>query len=297
MFNGLCTALVTPFCSSAVDIDSLKKLLDYQIFAGVDSFLVLGTTGEAPTISDSERDIIIKYVVNHVAGSAKVMVGASSNSTAQVVKYAKQAKSLGADCILVSAPYYNKPTQSGILAHYQTICQSTDIPIIIYNIPGRAAVNISDETIAQIASLKNVIGIKDATGDISRPLALATLLEKSGNSNFIQLTGNDDNAVAFNVHGGQGCISVTANIAPKLCKRVQELTASGKYVEALLLQRKLLELHNAMFCETNPAPIKYAAYSLDLIESSELRLPLVQISEQSQRTILNAIHSIGDDLC
>lgn len=296
MLNGIYTALVTPFNNGAIDLISLKKLLDKQIAAEVDGIVILGTTGEASTVSNEERKLLIQSLIQYVDGKTKVIIGASSNSTDTAIKYTKQAEDLGADYALIAAPYYNRPTQEGLFAHYQAIDKNTKIPIIVYNVPSRTSVDIADVTIAKIACLDNIVAIKDATGDLQRPINLSLELEAVG-KDLIQPTGNDANAVAFNAHGGSGCISVTANIAPKLCKQLQMLMAESKYKEALQLQKKLFALHNVMFCETNPVPIKYAAYSLDLIELSEVRLPLVQLSAASQRDILNAIHDFGDLLC
>lgn len=279
MFTGLFTAIVTPFKNGAIDEAALKKIVEFQIAGGADGIVPCGTTGESPTTSHEEHNRVVELCVKYAAGKIKVIAGTGSNSTEEAVMMTKAAKKAGADGCLIVAPYYNKPTPEGVYQHFKAL-DACEIPLIIYNIPGRSVINITDENLARIAELKNVVGIKDATGDLARVATLRLLIKKE----FSYLSGEDATVVGFNAMGGNGVISVTSNIAPKLCSDLQKATLRGDYKTALELQDKLTDLHAAMFCETNPIPVKYAAHLMGLCEN-EIRLPLVEPSNSAQERI------------
>ena len=281
------TALVTPFKNGKVDEKSLEKLVEYQIKNGVDGIVPCGTTGESPTLSHEEHNLVIDLCVKISNKRIKVMAGTGSNSTAEAIMMTNYARQIGADCCLVVAPYYNKPTPEGVYQHFKAL-NDCEIPVIIYNIPGRSVINISDENLARIAELKNIAGLKDATGDLARVASLRMLIKKK----FAYLSGEDATAVGFNAMGGTGVISVTSNIAPKLVSDLQKFCQKGDYKSALEIQDKLTNLHAAMFCETNPIPIKYAASLMNLC-SSEIRLPLVQPSLDSKIRIEKEMKKLG----
>ena len=283
-FKGLYTALITPFVDRALDLESLKNILQMQVAANVDGVVVLGTTGESATLSDSEKEEIIKTSVDELKDSTQLIVGVGSNSTSETIANAKKAEALGADAIMVVCPYYNKPSQEGLFRHFKRVSDAVGIPIMIYNVPGRTVTNISDETIAELTRLPNISALKDATGDLSRPLNLIKLLGSRA-TEFAQLSGDDITAIAFNAVGGMGCISVTSNIFPELCKQIQNLTLEGKYQEAQKMHQKLVPIHQILFCETNPSPVKYAACEMGLIKSDEVRAPLAEVSENSRKKI------------
>lgn len=273
------TALITPFKNGKIDEKSLQNLVEFQIKNGVDGIVPCGTTGESPTLSHDEHNFVIERCVKFTKGRVKIMAGTGSNSTDEAVTMTKFAKKIGADSCLIVAPYYNKPTPEGVFQHFKEL-DKVGIPLIIYNIPGRSVINISDENLARIAELKNVVGIKDATGDLARVASLRLLIKKK----FSYLSGEDATVVGFNAMGGNGVISVTSNIAPKMVSDLQKLTAKGDYAAALKLQDKLTALHAAMFCETNPIPIKYAASLLGLCRE-EIRLPLTPPSAAAKERI------------
>ncbi|MDX2083459.1 MAG: 4-hydroxy-tetrahydrodipicolinate synthase [Rickettsiales bacterium] len=281
------TALVTPFKNNKIDEKSLEKLVEFQIKNGVDGIVPCGTTGESPTLSHDEHNLVVDLCVKIANRRIKVMAGTGSNSTSEAIIMTNHAKKIGANSCLIVAPYYNKPTQDGIYQHFKAL-NSCDIPLIIYNIPGRSVINISDETIARLSELKNIAGIKDATGDLARIASLRLLIKKD----FLYLSGEDSTAVGFNAMGGNGVISVTANIAPKLVSDLQKFCANGNYRLALDLQDQLTSLHSAMFCETNPIPVKYAASLLGLC-SSEIRLPLIEPSKTAKIRIENEMKKLG----
>jgi 4-hydroxy-tetrahydrodipicolinate synthase len=266
------TALVTPFKDGKIDEKSLEKLVEYQVKNGVDGIIPCGTTGESPTLTHEEHNLVIDLCVKIANKRVKVMAGTGSNSTAEAITMTNHAKEIGADSCLIVAPYYNKPTPEGVFQHFKAL-NECDIPLIVYNIPGRSVINISDENLARIAELKNIVGLKDATGDLARVASLRILIKKK----FSYLSGEDATVVGFNAMGGNGVISVTSNIAPKLVSDLQKFCAKGDYKSALEIQDKLTNLHAAMFCETNPIPIKYAASLMGLC-SAEIRLPLVEPS-------------------
>jgi 4-hydroxy-tetrahydrodipicolinate synthase len=286
-FSGIFTALITPFKNGAVDEKAFQSLVEWQVFEGINGLVPCGTTGESPTLSHAEHMRVVELCVEAANGKVPVMAGSGSNSTEEAIVLTRHAQDAGADAALVVAPYYNKPSQEGIYQHFKHIAQSVDIPIFIYNIPGRSVVNISDETLARLARLPNIAGIKDATGDLTRPLTLRAL----DCADFIQLSGEDMTAVGFNASGGVGCISVTSNIAPRLCAEVQAACLSGDYVTALAKHEKLVPLHQAMFCETSPAPVKFAA-SLQGRSTPDVRLPLVPASPDCQQRVRRVMQAL-----
>ena len=287
MATNTYTALINPFLQNKLDIDSFVKIIENQIANGIDGIVPCGTTGESPTLSSDEHNLLIEVSVATAKNKIKVMAGTGSNSTAEAIEFTKHAKKVGADSCLVVAPYYNKPTPEGIYQHFSAL-NKLDIPLIIYNIPGRSVINISDVLIAKLANLTNVIGIKDATGDLLRVATLRKLINKD----FLYLSGEDGTALGFNAMGGNGIISVTANIAPNLVANLQKATQSNNYPQALQIQDSLTNLHSAMFCETNPGPVKYACSLLGLC-SPEIRLPLVLPTSESQQRIQQEMKNLN----
>ncbi|RMH45126.1 MAG: 4-hydroxy-tetrahydrodipicolinate synthase, partial [Alphaproteobacteria bacterium] len=245
MFKGSITALVTPFRDGQVDFDALKRLVDWQISEGTHGLVPVGTTGESPTLSHEEHEQVIEAVVEAAARRVPVIAGAGSNNTVEAMRFMRHAERVGADAALVVTPYYNKPTQAGLVAHYRALHDCCNLPIIIYNIPGRSVVDMKPETMGELARLPRIIGVKDATGDIAR----VSLQRQACGKDFIQLSGEDASALGFNAHGGVGCISVTANVAPRLCAEFQEATLAGDYAKALEYQDRLMPLHTAIFLE------------------------------------------------
>lgn len=288
MFHGSIVALVTPFRNGALDEDAFQRLVERHLAEGTDGFVPVGTTGESPTLSHAEHERVVELCVEAVAGRRPVIAGTGSNSTEEAISLTRHAKQAGADAALVVTPYYNKPTQEGLFAHYRAIHDAVDLPIIIYNIPGRSAVEMSVETMARLARLPNIVGVKDSTADIMRPL----LTHAACGAEFCQLSGEDGNIVAFLAHGGHGCISVTANVAPGLCAALHQAWRGGRPDEALAIHRRLLPLHKALFCETSPAPAKYALSRLGLC-APELRLPLVELGERSRQQVDAALAQVG----
>jgi len=281
------TALITPFKNNKIDEKALQKMVEFQIKNGVDGIVPCGTTGESPTLSHEEHNRVIELCIKFAKGRVKIMAGTGSNSTEEAIMMTKHAKKLGATSCLIVAPYYNKPTPEGVYQHFKAL-DKCGIPLIIYNIPGRSVINISDENLARIAQLKNVIGIKDATGDLARVASLRLLIKKD----FAYLSGEDATVVGFNAMGGTGVISVTSNVAPKMVSDLQKSTAKGDYKTALKIQDKLTALHAAMFCETNPIPVKYAASLMGLC-SDEIRLPLVEPSAAAKERVKKEMKKLG----
>lgn len=279
MFQGIYTALITPFKSGKLDEKAFQSFCQWQIEQGVHGLVPCGTTGESPTLSHEEHNRVIDLCVEVAKGKVPVMAGTGSNSTEEAVMLTKHAKKAGADAALVVAPYYNKPTQEGLYQHFKAIAESVALPIFIYNIPGRSVVNITDETLARLAEIPNIVGVKDATGDLARPY---TLREKT--KKLALFSGEDQTAVAFNASGGRGCISVTSNIMPKRCAEVQEACLAGDFVKALALHEEIVALHSVMFCETSPGPVKFAASLMGKC-APDVRLPLVQPGENSKKQI------------
>lgn len=287
MFKGIYTALITPFADGKVDEKAFQAFCQWQIGQGVHGLVPCGTTGESPTLSHEEHNRVVALCIEAARGKVPVMAGTGSNSTEEAIMMTAHAKKAGADGALIVAPYYNKPTQEGIYQHYKAIHDAVDIPIVIYNIPGRSGINITDETLARLAELPGIVGVKDATGDLARPY---TLREKTGK--LLLLSGEDMTAVAFNASGGVGCISVTSNIMPAACAKVQNLCLSGDYAGALKLHETMVPLHRILFCETSPSPVKFAASLMGKCKP-DVRLPLVQPSETSKthlHQILKNLH-------
>lgn len=287
MFKGSMPALVTPFNNGKVDIDALKKLVDWHVDQGSHGLVPVGTTGESPTLTHAEHDLVVQTVVQAAAGRIPVIAGAGSNNTVETVRLVEAAKKAGADAALVVTPYYNKPTQAGLIAHF-TAAANCGLPIIIYNIPGRSVVDMSPETMGTLAALPMIVGVKDATGDLSR---VPKQRMHCGND-FVQLSGEDATALGFNAHGGVGCISVTANIAAKLCAEFQETTLAGDYATALLLLDRLMPLHEAVFTEPGLVGAKYGMSLLGLC-SEEVRSPLTPLSEETKAAIKSGMQFAG----
>ncbi len=288
MFRGSIVALITPFRNGAVDENALRDLVEWHIEEGTDAIVPVGTTGESPTLSHDEHKRVVEITVDAVGGRIPVIAGTGSNSTAEAIDFTEHAKKAGADAALVVTPYYNKPTQDGLYAHYKAIAEAVDIPVIIYNIPGRCIVDMSVETMAKLAELPNIVGVKDSTGDMGRPL----LTTATCGEDFCQLTGEDATAVAFLAHGGHGAISVTANVAPRLCAEMHAAWRQGDAAGALAIHRRLMPLHKALFVETSPAPVKYAVARLGKADA-EIRLPMVACSESTRRAVEAAMTSAG----
>ncbi len=287
MFKGSNVALITPFKNNELDVEAYIKLIHFQINSGTNGLVPAGTTGESPTLSHVEHQKVIDLCIKESKGKSIVIAGTGSNSTAEAISLTTHAEKAGADAALIVTPYYNKPTQEGLYQHYKAINDKCGIPILIYNIPGRSVIDMSVDTMARLFELKNIVGVKDATGDLNR---VNQQKEKMG-TDFIQLTGNDDNALEFNNRGGVGSISVTANIAPKLCSDFQKFSkedSKESKLEAIRLDKVLQPVHNSMFIESNPSPVKYAAKLLGLCEDN-VRLPLVKVTDPTKETIKKAL--------
>jgi len=280
MFKGSFPALVTPFTNGELDLDTLKKLVEWHIAEGSAGIVPVGTTGESPTLSHEEHVRVVEEVVKAAAGRVPVIAGAGSNSTAEGIELIRHAEAAGADAALVVTPYYNKPTQGGMVAHFTAMHDACDLPIVIYNIPGRSVVDMTPETMGELAKLPRIVGVKDATGDLAR-VAKTRL---TCGTDFAQLSGEDATAVGFNAMGGVGCISVTANVAPRLCAEMQAATLAGDYAKALEYQDLLMPLHIAIFLEPGVAGAKYAMSKLGLC-NAEVRLPLVELSDATKAKI------------
>ena len=284
MFKGSITALVTPFSYGKVDKVALQNLVNWQITEGSNGLVPVGTTGESPTLTHEEHESVVEEVVVAAAGRVPVIAGAGSNNTMETIRFMRHAESVGANAGLVVTPYYNKPTQIGLIEHFSQAHSSANIPIIIYNIPGRSSVDMTPETMGILAKLPRIIGVKDATGDLSRVPQQRITCGKD----FIQLSGEDGTALAYLAAGGHGCISVTANIAPKLLSSMHNAWKQGDIPTAQEINKKLMPLHDALFYETSPGPLKYAASLLGLC-SSEARLPIVEIEEVSKSNVKDAL--------
>lgn len=288
LFHGSIPALITPFRNGIVDEKSFQAFVDWQIREGSHGLVPCGTTGESVTLSMAEHARVVELCVEAAARRVPVIAGAGSNNTAHAVELAQIAKKAGADAVLVVSPYYNKPSQEGLYAHFKAINDSVDIPIVVYNIPARSVVDIGIETMGRIAKLANVVGLKDATGDLAR---VARQRAACG-ADFIQLSGEDPTALGYNAHGGRGCISVTANAAPKLCAQLQEATLRGDFAAARAIDDKLAALHKALFVEPSPAPVKYACSLLGWC-GDDVRLPLLTCSDGAKAQIKAALAQAG----
>jgi len=288
MIRGSLPALVTPFKGGNLDLDTLAQLVDWHIEQGSNGLVPVGTTGESPTLSHAEHQTVIEAVVKAAAGRVPVVAGTGSNNTTEGIGLIQHAARVGADAALVVTPYYNKPTQAGLIAHFTALHDAADIPIIIYNIPGRSVVDMSPETMGELAKLPRIIGVKDATGDITR----VSHQRATCGADFVQVSGEDASALGFNAHGGVGCISVTANVAPRLCAQFQAATLAGDYAKALEYQDRLMPLHTAIFLEPGLAGAKYGLSLLGKC-SQDVRLPLVGLSDGTKAAIRAAMVHAG----
>ena len=289
MFTGSLVALITPMRGDgAVDEDAFASFVDWQIGQGTQGLIPVGTTGESPTLSHDEHRRVVEIAIEVSAGRVPIIAGAGSNSTAEAIELTRHAKEAGADAALVVTPYYNKPTQEGLFLHYTAIADAVELPVIIYNIPSRSVVDMSVQTMARLSGHRNIVGVKDATANLARPLHTAAACGAS----FVQLSGEDHTALAFLAAGGQGCISVTANVAPALCSAMHAAWADGRTAEAMAIQQRLLPLHDAMFAETSPGPVKYAA-SLLGYGADHCRLPLAPIGEATRGKVRAAMTGAG----
>ena len=288
MFRGSMPALVTPFANGSVDKKALKHLVDWHISEGSHGLVAVGTTGESPTLTHEEHREVIRIVVEQAAGRVPVIAGAGSNNTEESIGLMQFAQEVGAAAALVVTPYYNKPTQRGLIAHYKALHDCCELPIIIYNIPGRSVIDMTPETMGELAKLPRIIGVKDATGDIAR----VSLQRETCGTDFVQLTGEDGSALGHAAHGGLGCISVTANVAPKLCSEFQEALLAGDFGKALEMQDRLMPLHKAIFLEPGLAGAKYGLKVLGKC-TDEIRLPLTTISPESEAQMDDAMRRAG----
>jgi len=289
MFHGSLVALVTPMrADGAVDEAAFASLVEWQIKQGTKGLVPVGTTGESPTLSHEEHRRVVEITIEVAAGRVPVIAGAGSNSTAEAIELVRHAKQAGADGALVVTPYYNKPTQEGLFLHYSAIADAVDLPVIIYNIPPRSVVDMSVETMARLAKHPNIVGVKDATANLTRPLHTT----RACGTEFVQLSGEDHTALAFLAAGGHGCISVTANIAPRLCSEMHQAWAEGRLSDAMAIQARLLPLHDAMFAETSPGPVKYAAALLGR-GTEHCRLPLAPLGEATKKRVRAAMIEAG----
>jgi 4-hydroxy-tetrahydrodipicolinate synthase len=289
MFFGSIPALVTPFSGGRVAEDTFAELVEWQIAEGSNALVPCGTTGESATMSAEEQRRVIEIAVGVANKRVPVIAGCGSNNVAHAIEYLHAAKDVGADAALIVMGYYNRPSQPGMIAAFKALSEASALPIIVYNIPGRAVVDISVETLAQIGKLPNIVGVKDATGSLGR----VTAQRLASGEGFIQLSGNDETALAFNASGGVGCISVTANVAPRLCAEFQAATREGRWDDALKLQDRLFPLHTALFTDASPGPVKYALSRVRPGFPAELRLPMVEASAASKKAVDAALHHAG----
>jgi 4-hydroxy-tetrahydrodipicolinate synthase len=288
MFKGSYTALITPFKDQRVDEDALRRLVDWQIAEGTHGLVPTGTTGESPSLDYDEHNRVIEITIEAARGRVPVMAGTGSNSTAEAIFLSQHAEKSGAQALLVVTPYYNKPSQEGLYQHFKAVNDAVGIPIFIYNIPPRSIVDMSVETMARLFELKNIAGVKDATANIAR----VSQQRAAMGPEFVQFSGEDATALAFIAHGGHGCISVASNIAPRLCAEFQNACLAGDFKTALVLHDRLMPLHDVMFIETNPGPVKYAASRLGIC-SAEMRLPMVPVTDSAKKKIDAALVQVG----
>ncbi len=288
MFSGSIVALVTPFLDGAVDRDALEALVDWHVESGTNGIVPVGTTGESPTLSHAEHERVVELVVRRAAGRLPVIAGTGSNSTEEAIRFTRHAAEVGADGALVVVPYYNKPTPDGLVRHFTALHECADIPIVMYNIPGRSAVDMPVATMAELSRLPRIVGVKDATGDLAR----VSLQREACGADFLQLSGEDATAIGFNAHGGRGCISVTANVAPAECARFQKACLDGDYRSALEWQDRLMPLHRALFVESSPAPVKFALSRLGRIRE-DVRLPLAPVRRETRELLEGAMRHAG----
>ena len=288
-FNGSYTALITPFTNSRVDEAAFRNLVDFQIDNGTHGLVPVGTTGESPTLSHEEHDRVVEMCIDQAAGRVPVIAGAGSNSTAEAVRLAKHAAAAGADGVLIVSPYYNKPTQDGLYRHFTAVAEAVDVAVIVYDIPGRSIVRVSDDNLARMArDFSNIAGIKDATTDVGRPPRITNAI----GSGFAQLSGEDATTLPYLAGGGHGAISVTSNIAPRQMADMHNAWQAGDVATAQDINRRMIEVHDAMFCEASPGPVKYAAELLGIC-SSKTRLPLCEIADSSKARVEAALRGAG----
>jgi len=288
MFKGSLPALVTPFRNGELDLETLKKLVEWHIGEGSNGLVPVGTTGESPTLTHREHEQVVEEVVKAAAGRIPVIAGAGSNNTVESIRLARHAEKVGADAILVVTPYYNKPTQRGLIAHFTAVHDCCELPIIIYNIPPRSVIDMTPATMGELAKLPRIVGVKDATGDLAR----VSYQRMTCGQDFCQLSGEDATAHGFNAQGGVGCISVTANVAPKLIGQMQAACAAGDYAAALVIQDKLMPLHKAIFTEPGLVGVKYAMSRLDLC-ADEVRLPLTGLLDETKALVDDGLRHAG----
>lgn len=289
MFKGSFTALVTPFNDTGIDFKAFQDLIEYQIEGGTEGVVVCGTTGETPTLSEEEQKELVKQCVNVVGGRIAVLAGVGTNSTEKTIHMAQEISKIGVDGLMVVTPYYNKPTQAGLIHHYKAVHDSVNVPILMYTVPGRTGIDISIETIKALSVLPRIVGIKDATNNLSRPVKTRLAISRD---NFCQLSGEDGTVVAFLAQGGDGCVSVSSNIAPRMCSELHKAWRRGDFEKVSELRDKLQPLHEAMFIETSPGPAKYALSLLGLC-SSQTRQPLWEISDISKQVVKEALEKLG----
>lgn len=294
MFKGSNTALVTPFKNGDLDLQAFDALVEWQIEQGTHGLVPCGTTGESPTLTHEEHKVIVERCIAVVKNRVPVIAGTGSNSTREAIELTLHAKEAGADAALIVTPYYNKPSQDGLYAHYKTIHDETDFPIIIYNIPGRCVIDMTVETMARLARLPQIVGVKDATNDLARPAALRYVLGEKADTEFCQLSGEDATAPGFLAQGGHGCITVVGNVAPKLSSEMHEAWQGGDFRRFAEIRDALAPLAEALFCETSPAPVKYALSALGICRD-DVRLPLVAASESARRQVEKAMKHAGID--
>src|SRR6266705_2051053 len=287
-FRGSFTALVTPFKNGSLDEASFRGLVSWQIAEGTHGLVPVGTTGESPTVNHDEHKRVVEWCIDETRGRVPVIAGAGSNSTREAIELAEHAEKAGASAVLVVTPYYNKPTQEGLYQHFKAINDAIGIPIVIYNIPGRSVIDMTVDTMARLFELKNIAGVKDATANVVR----VSQQRQAMGEGFNQLSGEDASALGFMAHGGHGCISVTSNVAPRLCAEFQDACRKGNYAAALALQDKLMPLHMALFLETNPAPAKYALSVLGKCADT-VRLPMVRLAEKTKAAVREAMVHAG----
>jgi len=288
MFRGSITALITPFRNGKLDEKAFRSFVEWQIAEGSEGLVPCGTTGESPTLSHAEHKRVTEICLDAADGRVPVIAGTGSNSTAEAIELTEHAKKAGAQAALIVTPYYNKPTQEGLYQHYKAIHDAVELPVIIYNIPGRCVIDMTVDTMARLAELPRIVGVKDATADLARPLATRMAIKKE----FCLLSGEDATAVPFLAAGGHGCISVTANVAPRMCSTMHKAWRTGDLKTVMDLQDRLMPLHQALFCETSPGPVKYAASLLGK-GTAETRLPLVEIKDASKERVKKAMVSAG----
>jgi 4-hydroxy-tetrahydrodipicolinate synthase len=288
LFQGSYVALITPFKHGALDEAAFRKLVSWQIAEGTNGLIPVGTTGESPTLSHDEHKQVVEWCIDEAAGRVPIIAGAGSNSTDEAVDFVRHASAAGADAVLVVTPYYNKPTQAGLMRHYEAVADASDVPVIIYDIPGRSVVSMAVDTMVKLAEHPNITGVKDSSQDLSRPTELGNRI----GGGFSMLSGEDGTALPFRAAGGHGCISVTANIAPRLLAEMHAAWQAGDIAAAMAINARLMPLHAAMFCESSPGPVKYAASLMGLC-GEEMRLPMTDIDASSKTKVKQAMRDAG----